>query len=125
MNGLVLLGDGEGNFKAQSIIQSGFFIPGDAKALVKLEGVGDNYLLAGSQNKNLLKIFKRNAHQRIIHLKAGDRYALITLASGKTRKEELYWGTSFLSQSSGFILAEPDCKMIEVFNEVTGKRIVP
>jgi len=125
MNGLVLLGNGKGNFTAQSAIQSGFFIPGDAKALVKLEGAGENYLLAGSQNKNVLKIFKSNLHHRFIHLMRGDRYVLMTLANGKIRRQELYWGTSFLSQSSGLIIADPDCKKIEIFNEVTGKRKIP
>ena len=31
MNGLVLLGDGTGNFKELSILQAGLFIPGDAR----------------------------------------------------------------------------------------------
>jgi enediyne biosynthesis protein E4 len=125
MNGLVLLGDGKGNLRAQSILQSGLFIPGDAKALVKLADKDGNYLLAGSQNKNILKIFKANIHQHIIRLRPGDLYALFTLANGKTRKEEVYRGSSFLSQSSGFIIADAGCKKIEIYNELTGKRIVP
>jgi hypothetical protein len=45
INGLVLLGDGQGNFIAQSLLQSGFFVPGDAKALIKLRGTDNNYLV--------------------------------------------------------------------------------
>ena len=32
LNGLLLLGDGKGNFIPQTILQSGLFLPGDAKA---------------------------------------------------------------------------------------------
>ena len=62
MNGLVLLGDGSGNFKAQTIQQSGFFVPGDAKALVQLRGTNNQYLLAASQNQGPIKLFKERAN---------------------------------------------------------------
>ena len=63
-NGLMLKGDGKGNFKPLSIQQSGIYIPGDGKALVKLIGAKGNYLLAASQNRDAMKIFelKRNTH---------------------------------------------------------------
>lgn len=32
-NGLFLKGDGTGNFKPETILQSGWFVPGNAKAL--------------------------------------------------------------------------------------------
>ena len=58
LNGLVLKGDGKGNFKPLSILQSGIYIPGNGKALVKfLDNKGD-LLLAASQNKDALKVFK-------------------------------------------------------------------
>ena len=58
MNGIVLLGDGMGNFKAETILQSGLFINGDGKALVSLQGPGNNYLLAATQNRGSLKLFR-------------------------------------------------------------------
>lgn len=58
LNGLLLKGDGKGNFVPQSILQSGIFIPGNGKALVKLRGRNDAYLLAASQNRGPLKIFE-------------------------------------------------------------------
>jgi hypothetical protein len=36
LNGLMLKGDGKGGFKPLSILQSGIYIPGNGKALVKL-----------------------------------------------------------------------------------------
>ncbi|HRH61206.1 MAG TPA: FG-GAP-like repeat-containing protein, partial [Chitinophagaceae bacterium] len=49
MNGLVLLGDGKGNFSALSILQSGIFIPGNGRALVKFADAKGKCLLAASQ----------------------------------------------------------------------------
>lgn len=45
--GLVLLGDGKGDFKALSRSESGFFVPFDVKSLVK---INKNAVLVGSNN---------------------------------------------------------------------------
>ena len=58
LNGLLLKGDGRGNFKPLSILQSGIYIPGDGKALVKLESASGKYLAAASQYKDDLKLFE-------------------------------------------------------------------
>ncbi len=125
LNGILMLGDGRGNFKTLTLLQSGIYLPGDAKALVKLEGSGGSYLLTGSQNKNVLKIYRSKAHFRFIRFLPGDRYALVTMANGKTRRQEQYNGTSFLSQSGNFMVADSAIVRIEIFNVKTGKRIVP
>jgi len=114
MNGLALLGDGKGNFLPQTILQSGLFIPGDGKALIKLKG-SDGYLLAASQNRGALKIFNRkNYGQRSIPLQPTDKSIFITLNNGKKREEELYFGNSFLSQSAPFIYLTPAVKAVEI-----------
>ena len=77
-----------------------------AKALVKMRSANNEYLLAASQNRDSLRVFKeKNKSGQIISLKAGDKNIYYTLANGQTRKEELYYGNSFLSQSSSFIYA--------------------
>ncbi|MGC4035191.1 MAG: VCBS repeat-containing protein [Chitinophagaceae bacterium] len=125
MNGLLLTGDGKGNFAPKSIVESGLFIPGDAKALVRLRGANDNYLVAASQNKGPLKLFNsRSANKKIIPLNPDDKTISITLANGLTRKEEVYFGNSFLSQSSLFINMNPSIKKIEVINTKGQKRTI-
>jgi len=80
MDGLILLGNGKGNFTAQTILQSGFFVPGDAKALVKLRSTDSTYLLAASQNKGPLKLFQhKKPTQKIIALAPTDKTIFITL----------------------------------------------
>ena len=115
MNGLVLLGDGEGNFGAQSILQAGLFIPGDAKALIKLKGADNNYLLAASQNRGPLKLFNRkNAIQKLIPLQPLDVSALIIYKNGKKQKREVNYGSSFLSQSSRFLNVDNNVVSVEI-----------
>lgn len=123
MNGLILLGNGKGNFTPQTILQSGFFVPADAKALVKLTGANNNYLLAASQNKGPLKLFKNKLPQKIIRLNNNDKFVLYHLKSGATRREELYFNTSFLSQSSRFISLNSSVNYAEVVNSKGVKRI--
>ncbi len=123
LNGLILLGDGTGNFKAATILQSGLFVPGDAKALVKLRGPGNSYLLAASQNRGPLKLFShKTVKEKMVLLTSNDQYVLITLANGKTRKEEIYYGNSFLSQSANFTCVPNDVKKVEIVNSKGEKR---
>ena len=115
LNGLLLKGDGAGGFTPLPILQSGIYIPGDGKALVKLRGASGSYLLAASQNKNVLKLYQRRARaQIIIPVGPDDVSALIRLKNGRIRKEEFYYGSSFLSQSARFLLADTNMVSIEI-----------
>lgn len=124
LNGLVLLGDGNGNFSAQTILQSGIFIPGDGKALVRLRQAGSHYLLAASQNQNLLKIFRQKKDNPLIALQPGERYAVVHLKNGKSRKLEFSYGDSFLSQSARFITMNEAVERIEIFNRKGQRRLI-
>jgi hypothetical protein len=103
LNGLMLKGDGKGNFKSMSILQSGIYIPGNGKALVKLHGSNGKYLLAASQNKDALKLFQLRQNVKNFMPAATDASALIKYKSGIITRQEFYYGSSFLSQSARFI----------------------
>jgi len=103
MNGLVLLGDGKGSFKPQTILQSGFFVPYDAKALIKLRSANNGYLMAASQNRASLKVFQLRQNLNNIPLLPVEVYAEIKNKNGTSRKQEFYYGNSFLSQSGRFL----------------------
>jgi hypothetical protein len=103
LNGLFLRGDGKGNFAALSILESGLFLPGNEKALVKLRGAAGNYLLAAGQNRGPLQVFESKKNSHTVPLQADDVSALITYRDGSVRKEEFTYGSSFLSQSGRFI----------------------
>lgn len=124
MNGLVLLGDGKGSFKTESILQSGIYIPGNAKAVVQLRGANDQCLIAASQNRGPLKLFRQNTAVKTIPLKQDDKTILLHLQNGSKRKEEVYHGDSFLSQSSLFIPVSSQVKSIDIANNEGEKRTV-
>jgi len=124
LDGLVMLGDGKGGFKAQSIQQSGFFVPGDAKALARLRGANNQYLLAASQNLGPLKLFKMRAAASFVTTKPDDVYAFIQLKNGKTRKQEMYTGSGLLSQSAALITKNGQTAGITIVNRQQVKRKV-
>ncbi len=113
-NGLMLKGDGKGGFKPLSILQSGIYIPGDGKALVKLQGAKGNYLLAASQNRDVMKIFELKRAVTSIRLQPLDVYAIIKYKNGKTSKLEFYNGTSFLSQSARFFNLDKTMESVQI-----------
>lgn len=121
-NGLLLDGNGKGGFKAQTLEHSGIYIPGDGKALVGLIGADGNELVAASQNSGPLKIFRVNHNQRMIKLQPTDAYALLHLANGKTRKQEFYYGSSFLSASGRFLVISTQVTSAEIVDNKGNKR---
>jgi len=124
MNGLVLLGNGNGTFYSLLFPQSGFFVPGDAKGLAKLLIGKDQYALAATQNRDFLKLFALAPAKKIIRFNNDDAIAYIHLKTGKTRKMELYYGTSFLSQSSRFMMWDDTMQQVEIVNNKGEKRVV-
>ena len=123
MSGLVLTGNGDGSFVPISLQQSGFFVPDDAKGLAKLI-TGNGYSVAATQNKSNLQLFASETPAKIIRFNDNDLYALISLNNGKVRKEELCFGSSFLSQSSRFLMVNSLMKQVEVVNGKGDRRIV-
>jgi hypothetical protein len=117
LNGLMLKGDGKGNFKPLTILQSGIYIPGNGKALVKMRSKNGDLLLAASQNKDSLKVFRLNKPIKSISIKPTDAYALIKYKNGKTGKQEFYYGSSFLSQSSRFMKLDEDMASIVIYDD--------
>ncbi len=102
-NGLMLKGNGKGGFMPLSILKSGIYIPGNGKALVKLQGSGNKYLIAASQNKDVLKIFELKRPIHAVKLQPLDMFAIIKYKNGQLTKQEFYQGESFLSQSGRFL----------------------
>jgi len=124
LNGLMLKGDGKGNFKPLSILQSGIYIPGNGKALVKLRDTKGNVLLAASQHRDTLRVFKLSAAAKTIPVKPNDAYAIIKYKNGKIEKQEFYYGSSFLSQSARFIKWDNTMANITIFDDQNKSRVI-
>jgi enediyne biosynthesis protein E4 len=123
MNGLLLLGDGKFNFAAQTMLQAGITIPSNGKALVKLK-VGNNYAIAASQNQGSLELFDLHNNKKMISLQANENTATIYLKNGQIRREEYYFGSSYLSQGGRFVLLNDKITKVEITNSSREKRII-
>jgi hypothetical protein len=92
---------------------------------VKLRGAKGDYLLAASQNKNVMKIFELKKPQRMIPLQPMDAYAIIKYKNGKISKQEFYYGTSFLSQSGRFLNLDNTMESVKITDSRGRIRNIP
>ncbi|MEQ9373811.1 MAG: VCBS repeat-containing protein, partial [Imperialibacter sp.] len=92
LTGLLLYGDGKGNFSPVLSAKSGFLVEGDAKSLVRLSSVAGNDIFIASQNRGDLKVFglPNDAFKGTV-VKTGptDFYALLKHSDGHTERIEL------------------------------------
>lgn len=123
LNGLIMKGDGKGGFTSKTILETGLYIPGNGKALVKLRDDKGGYMMAASQNRGPLKLYKAKFSNVSYALMPNEISAVITYKNGKTRKEEFYFGQSFLSQSGRFILLNDNIKSVTIIDNKGNKRI--
>ncbi|HXD76647.1 MAG TPA: VCBS repeat-containing protein [Puia sp.] len=114
LNGLLLKGNGKDSFVAESILQSGIYIPGDGKALVKLRSADGRCLVAAGQNRGPLKLFACNSRQRLVPVGQDAASAVITYADGSKRKEEFQYGCSFLSAGGRFLMLTDSVRSVEI-----------
>ncbi|NCI47117.1 VCBS repeat-containing protein [Sediminibacterium soli] len=114
LNGLLLKGDGKGNFTPLSILESGVYIPGNGKSLVKLRGANGKYLLAAAQNRGPMKILALKKTVGSVPVGANDVRATIQYRDGTAQACEFYWGSSFLSQSARFLVTGDNISAVTI-----------
>src|SRR5690348_8465390 len=124
LNGLILKGDGKGNYKPMTMLKSGFYVPGNGKALVEMLNNKCNLVLAASQNRGPLKVFSLNRKTTSVKILPDDINAMITYKDGSVQKKEFYFGSSFLSQSSRLLLISPQMSSITIINNSGQRRTI-
>jgi hypothetical protein len=124
--GLVLLGNGKGAFEVVPSAKSGFYVPHDAKALVRLRGAKGDLFIA-SQNRDSLKVFEPVHQDKGSYFapEALDRFALFTFADGTERRVEFYHGSGYLSQSTRQVVVPAGAVQLRVVNSLGQSREVP
>ena len=118
MNGILLVGDGKGNFAVQNSMQTGLRTPGDMKGIASLKNADGSLLLLVAANSGQLQSF-RCAIPGQESYEAGNTsmYAIITLKNGKKMKQEFYWGNAYLSSSDRLIWYDKqNTTMIELYD---------
>ncbi|MFD2525614.1 VCBS repeat-containing protein [Flavihumibacter stibioxidans] len=116
LNGLFLQGDANGGFIPKPISESGIYIPGNGKSLVKLNSANGNTLIIAGQNRGPLKTFKWQKQSRQIPFLATDAFATMKLRNGKIRKQEAFYGSSFLSQSGRYLQVDDQVSEVLITN---------
>lgn len=123
--GMYMRGDGTGHFAPESGTESGFFVDGDAKGVSELVKRNGNPVVLATQNDGPLKAFTSTHRRgRSVALRPLDRYALLVFDDGSTRKEELYYGSSYLSQSSRTLWIPPTVKEVTIHSSDGSSRTI-
>ncbi len=112
LNGLVLLGNGNGTFNPLTIQQSGVFIPGNGRAICMLGDASNSAFFAASQNRGQLKLFSLKNKFQVTAVPPNAVAAELVLTNNRKRKIEFPAGSSFLSQSSRQLLKTPAISQI-------------
>ena len=124
-DGLIAFGDGTGSFDFKSAAQTGFMVQGDAKALVQLyQETTQQTLFIASQNRGPLKIHSMERPTSFIAVLPTDSYAILQLKNGLQRRQELYYGAGFLSQSSRKLWVDENVEAVEIYSFDGAKRSI-
>ncbi len=114
--GLVLLGDGKGEFTPMSPQESGFVVPGDGKALVKMASAQGGSLFVASQNRGKLLMFQHTNSDDSRSLTPGQDImaVILELENGQKQRIETSLGSGFLSQSGREVILPKGVKGIQL-----------
>jgi hypothetical protein len=124
LNGLLLEGDGSGNFKPLSMQRSGIIIPGDGKSLVKLQASNGSLVVVSGQNRGKLGLFRQQNQIPSVNVGPYDHAAIVHLKNNRSYREEIYYGNSFLSQSSRRLWLPGNTEKVELIDYRGSKREV-
>ena len=64
LNGLLLAGDGKGGFRSLSMVESGFYLPGEGRGLLLLQSAKGGALVVAARNNDFLKVFEASGRSR-------------------------------------------------------------
>lgn len=118
--GWVMLCDGRGAFRSVPSRESGFFVPGNAKALVSIRS-GDELWLVASQNRDSLLTFSLPVAGHYVQPAPDDRLIEWTAGSGRKTKAEFYYGSSYASQSTRAEILPENATAVTI-TDVAGKK---
>jgi hypothetical protein len=105
--GLMLKGDGQGNFIPVQAKQSGFVSDLDSKGMAKIILSNGQGLIVVGNNSAKTKSFKEQTPSRYVRVAANDVIATVTLTDGRKYRHEFQYGSTYLSSSSRSIKISP------------------
>lgn len=116
----LLTGDGKGNF---TVDRRQLNVIGDNKAVAELFEANGSSIFLISSNSDSLHAYRLNApSQKIISINPDETYALINFRNGAKRRQEFYYGSGYISQSSRHLPISPDIQSVIIYNSAGNKR---
>jgi enediyne biosynthesis protein E4 len=122
--GLILKGDGKGNFTPLQASQTGFSMPGDGKSLAYIRSSKNRLVLLAAQNQGPLLAYESNRAGNIISLNPADKEVTYIYENGTRRKEEVYYGHSFYSQSGRYLILTTGIKSAIITDQLGNSRAI-
>ena len=124
--GVLLKGDGKGNFTAVPSDKSGLFLMGDVKGLVTMYDKMGNEIIAAAANSDslIILITAKENPSKIFYAAPLDAFAEIEYKNGHRGKQEFYYGSGYLSQSARAIKINQLVKAIQVTDVKGNKRSI-
>jgi hypothetical protein len=112
----VLINNGKKQFTPTSFGQSGFFVPGDARAL-SVASINNLPYLIATENRKPLRLFQLpNENKVSITVLPGETFAILTHQNNLKERIEFSTGSSFLSQRSQKWNFDGNLKDISIFD---------
>lgn len=118
--GLLLEGDGQGNFQPVHHTRSGFFVDLDAKGMAKIYNKSNQPIILAASNGGELKSFRVNNSEStdVFNPETLDSKVVIQLQNGNQITLELRYGNSYLSHSSRKIPIPDNASQVTIFNSM-------
>jgi hypothetical protein len=125
LSGLLLTGNGKGDFMVSKSNETGFTADRSVKGMAKLTGDVNRRLILVANNNAAMEAYRYVQHaSEIIRLDKGDQYILLYKNNGDAYKQEVYHGGGYLSQSSNAINPGKEINRIIIFHNNGTKREV-
>lgn len=117
---VLLIGNGKGNFIAD---KKQINVIGDNKSLSQLINANGASLFLVGSNADSLRVYHLNeAPQKVVDIDAKDAYAIITMRNGMKCRQEFYYGSTYLSQSSRRLIVAANIQSVVIYNNAGKKR---
>ena len=123
MTGLLLAGDGKGNFNPINSNASGFNADEDCKGMAQINLADNSALILVASNNGKLQSYTWAKNKNApIPVNQNDVYAVVHKKDGTSFKQELYFGNTYLSGSSRMLTYTYPVTGVTVFNNKGIKR---
>jgi len=117
--------DEANNIKVSNGCESGFYVHSDARALASLVLGNQKKVFIVTNSNDSLGVFSSvKQDEKHIRLQSLDAYAIIEWNNGLKQKQEFYYGSGYLSQSSRYLSLIPGWKKVKIVTYTGKERVI-